>query len=97
MCPFEFSLTTNWLDGIICDYNYVFDPNVYLKRFFGDTVSGDYLFLVDEAHNLVERARRCTVAQLFKEDFLAVKRFVKDKDARLARSLEQCNIKRCLR
>ena len=92
VCPFEFSLdVTNWLDGIICDYNYVFDPNVYLKRFFGDTVSEDYLFLVDEAHNLVERAREMYSAQLFKEDFLAVKRFVKDKDARLARSLEQCN------
>lgn len=61
VCPFEFCLDiSNWVDGIICDYNYVFDPNVRLKRYFSEGVSGEYLFLVDEAHNLVGRARRCT-------------------------------------
>ena len=47
----------SWVDDIICDYNYVFDPNVYLKRFFAEGIRGDYIFLVDEAHNLVERSR----------------------------------------
>ena len=57
ICPFEFSLDlTLWSDCVICDYNYVFDPRVYLKRFFMDN-NGDYTFLVDEAHNLVDRAR----------------------------------------
>ncbi|MEI3279503.1 MAG: hypothetical protein V8R46_01200 [Eubacterium ramulus] len=41
----------------MCDYNYVFDPNVYLKRFFAEGEKGDYIFLIDEAHNLVERGQ----------------------------------------
>ena len=59
ICPFEFCLDiSNWVDGIICDYNYVFDPNVRLKRYFDQGEPGQgYLFLVDEAHNLVARAR----------------------------------------
>ena len=56
VCPFELSLdTASWTDGVICDYNYVFDPNVRLKRFFAEGIKGEYLFLIDEAHNLVER------------------------------------------
>ena len=43
-----------FVDGIICDYNYVFDPRVKLKRYFGEGAKGEFLFLVDEAHNLVE-------------------------------------------
>ncbi len=60
VCPFEFCLDiSSWTDGIICDYNYVFDPNVRLKRYFAEgEQTGSYLFLVDEAHNLVPRARR---------------------------------------
>ena len=46
VCPFELSLDLSlWMDVIICDYNYVFDLNVYLKRFFGEGVKGEYLFL----------------------------------------------------
>ena len=53
VCPFEMSLDiSNFLDGVICDYNYVFDPYVRLKRYFADGARGDYVFLVDEAHNL---------------------------------------------
>lgn len=92
VCPFEFCLDiSNWVDGIICDYNYVFDPNARLKRYFADGVSGEYLFLVDEAHNLVNRAREMFSAVLVKEDFLAVKRILKGKDARVERGLERCN------
>ena len=58
VCPFELGLDVSlWADAVICDYNYVFDPNACLKRFFADGVKGEYLFLVDEAHNLVERGR----------------------------------------
>ena len=71
VCPFELSLdAASWADNIICDYNYAFDPNVYLKRFFAEGVRGDYLFLVDEAHNLVERAREMYSEHLKKEEFL---------------------------
>src|SRR5699024_8665586 len=53
VCPFEMSLdAAAWSDAVICDYNYVFDPRARLKRFFGEGVKGNYLFLIDEAHNL---------------------------------------------
>ncbi len=92
VCPFEFSLDMSlFSDMIICDYNYVFDPNVYLRRFFGDSVSGRFLFLIDEAHNLTERAMKMYSARLVKEEFLDMKRLVKDVDAKLARSLDSCN------
>lgn len=92
VCPFELCLdTTNWTDGVICDYNYVFDPRVRLKRYFAEGVSGDYLFLVDEAHNLVSRAREMFSAHLYKEDFLEAKKLVKGKNSKLTRLLEQCN------
>ena len=92
VCPFEFSLdVSNWVDHIICDYNYVFDPNVYLKRFFAEGVRGDYLFLVDEAHNLVDRAREMYSETLVKEEFLLMKRKLKSYSHKLERALERCN------
>lgn len=92
VCPFELCLDlTSWADGVICDYNYVFDPNIYLKRFFGEGVSGEYLFLVDEAHNLVERAREMYSAHLYKEDFLEIRRLVKTHSRKLGQKLGRCN------
>lgn len=92
VCPFELCLDlTTWADAVICDYNYVFDPNIYLKRFFADGVSGDYLFLVDEAHNLVERAREMYSAVLYKEDFLEARRLVKGHSRKLEQKLGRCN------
>lgn len=92
VCPFEMSLDVSyWCDGIICDYNYVFDPDASLKRYFGNGSSGDYVFLVDEAHNLVDRAREMYSAEIKKEDFLAAKRAVKDIDKKLATALDKCN------
>lgn len=92
VCPFEMSLDVSyWCDGIICDYNYVFDPDASLKRYFGSGSPGDYVFLVDEAHNLVDRAREMYSAVLKKEDFLAVKKLVKDYDKRLSGALDKCN------
>ena len=71
VCPFEMALdVSQWVDAVICDYNYVFDPNAHLKRFFGDGVKGEYLFLIDEAHNLVERGRTMYSTSICKEDFL---------------------------
>ena len=92
VCPFEMALdVSQWVDAVICDYNYVFDPNAHLKRFFGDGVKGEYLFLIDEAHNLVERGRQMYSAELCKEDFLAVKKLVKGEAPRFAKRLEACN------
>ena len=92
VCPFELGLDISlWADAVICDYNYVFDPNAHLKRFFGEGMKGEYLFLVDEAHNLVERGREMYSAALYKEDILKVRRLVKTEDEKLARRLEECN------
>ena len=64
VCPFELSLDlSSWVDVVVCDYNYVFDPKVYLRRHFAEE-PGDYAFLVDEAHNLVDRAREMFSADL---------------------------------
>lgn len=92
VCPYEMTLDLSmWVDAVICDYNYVFDPNARLKRFFGDNIKGEYLFLIDEAHNLVERGRQMYSAELCKEDFLAVKKLVKGEAPRFAKRLEACN------
>ncbi len=92
VCPFEMALDVSvWSDAIICDYNYVFDPNAHLKRFFSEGNKGEYLFLIDEAHNLVERGREMYSAALYKEDVLEIKRLVKNEDPGLAKRLEECN------
>lgn len=92
VCPFEMSLdVATWVDNILCDYNYVFDPNVYLKRFFQEGIKGDYIFLVDEAHNLVDRSREMYSARLYKEDMLAVKRIMKPHHYMIAKTLDKCN------
>ena len=80
VCPFELSLDAAlFADAVIGDYNYVFDPNVYLRRFFSTQKKGDMILLIDEAHNLVERGREMYSATIVKEDFLEV--------ARLARAM----------
>lgn len=92
VCPFEMCLDLAvWVDAVICDYNYVFDPNVHLKRFFGEGTKGNYIFLIDEAHNLVERAREMYSARICKEDVLKVRQAVKEKAPALARSLGKVN------
>ena len=92
VCPFELGLDlATWCDNIICDYNYVFDPNVYLKRFFAEGVKGDYIFLVDEAHNLVERSREMYSAALYKEDFLEIKKIMKRYQPKLEADFNKCN------
>lgn len=93
VCPFELSLDMSlFADAVICDYNYVFDPRVYLKRFFAENNAGkDYVFLIDETHNLLERGREMYSAALFKNSFLAVKRLIKDIAPRVAKLLDKCN------
>lgn len=92
VCPFELCLDVAvWSDDIVCDYNYVFDPNVQLKRFFAEGPKGEYVFLVDEAHNLVERGRKMYSAEIYKEDLLAVRNKIKSRDMRLWQELSRCN------
>lgn len=92
VCPFEMCLDLSvWMDGVICDYNYAFDPNVHLKRFFGEESRGKYIFLIDEAHNLAERGREMYSASICKEEVLEVKKLVKPFWPKLSRALEKVN------
>ncbi|NMA85974.1 MAG: ATP-dependent DNA helicase, partial [Tissierellia bacterium] len=91
VCPFEFSLDLSlWSDVIICDYNYVFDPNVSLKRFFEGN-GDDYIFLIDEAHNLVDRSRDMFSAEITKEPFLKYKRLFKEEFPNISKAFNSCN------
>lgn len=78
VCPFELCLDISlFADGIIGDYNYLFDPHVYLKRFFTESNAKNYIFLIDEAHNLLERGREMYSATLYKDTFLEIKHEIK--------------------
>ncbi len=93
VCPFEFALDMSlFADGVICDYNYVFDPFVYLRRFFAENSNKkEYVFLVDEAHNLLDRGRDMYSAMLRKESFLELKSTIKEFHPSIAGHLDKCN------
>jgi len=75
VCPYELSLDLSvYSDAVICDYNYVFDPVIYLKRFFQNNYDRNYIFLIDEAHNLVDRAREMYSAEIRKSKFTSLKK-----------------------
>jgi len=91
VCPFEFSLELAlWADCIVCDYNYAFDPRVYLRRFFGNE-DNRYTFLIDEAHNLVDRSRDMFSAELWKQPFLDARRALRDDLPGVYKSLGRIN------
>ncbi len=91
VCPFELSLdVSSWVDAVVCDYNYVFDPKVYLRRHFSEK-QGDYVFLVDEAHNLVDRAREMFSADLESREVSEASRAVRSAVPRCARALGRLN------
>ena len=91
VCPFEFSLDLSLCSDIItCDYNYVFDPRAYLKRHFLDS-KGQYAFLIDEAHNLVDRAREMFSAELYKSEIDGLKRLVGKSQPGLNKKIDALN------
>lgn len=92
VCPFELSLDLSlYADMIICDYNYVFDPHAYLRRFFGEgTRRGTAIFLIDEAHNLVDRGRDMYSAGLYREDIRRFRKKVRTVWPNLWKSLGKC-------
>lgn len=89
VCPFEYQLDVAlWSDIIICDYNYVFDPQVYLRRFFD--ISDNYIFLIDEAHNLVDRSREMYSTELNLSSFESVKDLFKEKYKKIYNDINRC-------
>ncbi len=87
VCPYELSLDLSELcDIVICDYNYAFDPSVYFRRYFSGEAPKNikYVFLIDEAHNLVDRAREMYSSTIESSRFLKLYSAlsIEDKDLR---------------
>lgn len=92
VCPVELTLDSSlFADGIIGDYNYLFDPHIYLKRFFAEGNHSKGIFLVDECHNLVERGREMYSAAVIKEEFQEIKKLIKPYSVRLEKQLAKCD------
>lgn len=90
VCPYELSFeAAQWADSIICDYNYVFDPHVNRKGLFNEQ-NGNIL-LIDEAHNLLDRARDMYSAVLQKEDFVKMKKIFRERSKGIVKKLQNCN------
>lgn len=78
VCPFELQMDlVNFSDIVVCDYNYVFDPTVYIRDL--DSAVKKYTILVDEAHNLVDRGREMYSHELYLETFLNLSKNVPKK------------------
>lgn len=91
VCPFEFSLDlTYFADIVICDYNYVFDPHVMLKRFFENGYI-DAALLIDEVHNLPDRAREMYSEAIYKSKVMGALKYFKDSHKKLHTSLSKIN------
>ncbi len=89
LSPFELSLDASlFCDVIIIDYNYLFDPKVYLRRFFENT-DEDYYFLIDEAHNLVNRSKEMYSASVHYQSFKNVIKSFSKNDKKIQRSLRK--------
>jgi len=92
LCPFALSMElAQSADCVICDYNYVFDPQVALRWLMADGAAADFTLLIDEAHNLVERSRDMFSAVIFKDSFLELRRALKDEQPAIYRVLSGVN------
>lgn len=73
LCPYEVSLElSEWCELVVCDYNYLFDLQAYFRRYFDAPTGAEYIFLIDESHNLPDRAREMYSATLNREDFIKI-------------------------
>lgn len=79
VCSFELSLDFSvYTDFVVCDYNYAFHPISYLRRFFEVPDKTYRIFaLVDEAHNLIDRARDMFTVTFSEEDYKNLKKELK--------------------
>ncbi|AIQ38322.1 ATP-dependent helicase [Paenibacillus sp. FSL R5-0345] len=91
VCPFEFSLDAAYAcDAVICDYNYIYDPRISLKRLTEER-KRETVLLVDEAHNLVDRGREMFSASLLKAPFLELQRQYKGVNGNLSAAAKSVN------
>lgn len=92
LCPFELSLDlAQWVDIVIGDYNYLFDPIIRMERLFSKAERKQWIVLIDEAHNLVDRARGMYSQSIHKSDFLALKRRLPSSEQAFKKAVDQVN------
>ncbi len=85
ICPYELSLELSEFSQIItADYNYLFDPCVYIRRLFDKPAN--YSFLIDEAHNLIDRGRDMFSSFISKKEIKKAKTEL-DKNTKLYKRL----------
>ncbi len=88
VCPYQLSFeAAAFSDLIICDYNYVFDPHVNRSN-VGE--GGKNILLIDEAHNLVERAREMYSALITEKEFARLKSILPKEEKRLIKRIQNC-------
>ncbi len=91
LCPHELSFELlPWMDIVICDYNYIFDPQANFRDVFESDIS-NFTLLIDEAHNLVDRARDSYSAEIRKQEFLDLNRSIKKELPEISRILKKIN------
>ena len=78
VCPYELQRdAARWADVIICDYHYAFAPSAGLMGTSDEPNDSGTIFLVDEAHNLVERMREMYSAELAVSDLEGLERLLR--------------------
>ena len=88
ICPYYLGMEmSRWVDIVVADFNYYFDTSALLQGLTKEFDWHPYL-LVDECHNLVDRARQMYSATLGRSDLLAAKRLA---PKTLQKSLERIN------
>ncbi|HUJ09252.1 MAG TPA: ATP-dependent DNA helicase [Verrucomicrobiae bacterium] len=90
LCPFELALIeAEQTDLVVCDYNYVFDPQVYFRRFFQDADYSNAVLIVDETHNLVQRAMEYYSPSLSRRQIRDLSKDLRHVESSLARELRK--------
>jgi len=90
VCPFEVSLELlRECTAVVCDYNYVFDPAIGLLGLGAGGELEDTLLVVDEAHNLVDRARGYYSPRLEAAAVLRARELVRGHRHKVCRDLDE--------
>lgn len=78
LCPYELGLElSSWCDVIIGDYTHLFDLTAYLRKFFSKQTQENHVFLIDEAHNLLEHGQKMYSVTLSRSRVVDIRRVVK--------------------
>lgn len=94
VCPYHLSFeAAHWADVLICDYNYVFDPHVSLQSFLSDKKESQQIFLIDEAHNLLDRSREMYSARITLVQFKKMREIFRGKSRGIMRRISVCKRK----